>query len=199
MLSEAGDVIRLFKPRFGARDARLAARAYHLSAKVVGSLFLRSTDQRKLLVNMFYLIGVRQRSLHLGGQLAEVLMRCQFHTRSRVLRPTAYALNADEGSRAVDVVENRVRLSTCGCLYREWRKTRPAYRNAPADGIEVDVDFVCSAMSADQSSFVETGRPLAVLLHGAPGSYRDFSENLTPRLLERGVDILAPNFPGSTH
>ncbi|KAH6920917.1 hypothetical protein HPB50_028093 [Hyalomma asiaticum] len=122
-------------------------------------------------------------------------MRCQFHTRSRVLRPTAYALNADEGSRAVDVVENRVRLSTCGDLYREWRKARPAYRNAPTDGIEVDVDFVCSAMSADQSSFVETGRPLAVLLHGAPGSYRDFSENLTPRLLERGVDILAPNFP----
>lgn len=122
-------------------------------------------------------------------------MRCQFHTRNHVLRPTAYALNADEGSRAVDVVETRVRLSTCGDLYREWRKARPAYRNAPTDGIEVDVDFVCSAMSADQSSFVETGRPLAVLLHGAPGSYRDFSENLTPRLLERGVDILAPNFP----
>ncbi|KAL1428157.1 hypothetical protein MTO96_016957 [Rhipicephalus appendiculatus] len=131
---------------------------------------------------------VRRRLLQLGGQLAEV------HTEGTI-HSTADVLNADEAGHAVDLPENRLRLSTCGDLYREWRKERPAYRNAPADGIEVDVCFVCSAMSADQSSFVETGRPLAVLLHGAPGSYRDFSTNLTPRLLGRGVDILAPNFP----
>lgn len=144
-------------------------------------------------VNMLRLL-LRRRPLQLaGGQFAE------FRTNGPTLCSTAYALNVDEGSHAVDLPENWLRLRTCGALYQKWRNERPAYRNAPADGIEVDVRFVCSAMSADQSSFVETGRPLAVLLHGAPGSYRDFSENLTPRLLRRGVDVLAPNFPGSTH
>ncbi|KAH7954748.1 hypothetical protein HPB49_021459 [Dermacentor silvarum] len=142
---------------------------------------------------MFPLLVIRRRPLQRGGQLA--LLCCQFHTKSHVLRSTAYALDAEEASQAPDLVENRLRLSTCGALYQEWRKARRQYRDAPTDGIEVDVDFVCSAMSADQSSFVETGRPLAVLLHGAPGSYRDFSENLTPRLMGRGVDVLAPNFP----
>lgn len=140
-------------------------------------------------VNMLRLL-LRRRPLQLaGGQFAE------FRTNGPTLCSTAYALNVDEGSHAVDLPENWLRLRTCGALYQKWRNERPAYRNAPADGIEVDVRFVCSAMSADQSSFVETGRPLAVLLHGAPGSYRDFSENLTPRLLRRGVDVLAPNFP----
>ncbi|XP_075546815.1 uncharacterized protein LOC142579989 isoform X2 [Dermacentor variabilis] len=143
---------------------------------------------------MFPLL-VRRRPLQRGAQLVETLLCCQFHTKSPVLRSTAYALKAEEASQATDLVENRLRLSTCSALYQEWRKARREYRNAPTDGIEVDVDFVCSAMNADQSSFVETGRPLAVLLHGAPGSYRDFSENLTPRLMGRGVDVLAPNFP----
>lgn len=145
------------------------------------------------LVNMFPLLVIRRRPLQRGGQLA--LLCCHFHTKSHVLRSTAYALDAEEASQAADLVENRLKLSTCGALYQEWRKARRQYRDAPTDGIEVDVDFVCSAMSADRSSFVETGRPLAVLLHGAPGSYRDFSENLTPRLMGRGVDVLAPNFP----
>lgn len=140
-------------------------------------------------VNMLRLL-LRRRPLQLaGGQFAEV------RTNGPTLCSTAYSLNVDEGSHAVYLPENWLRLRTCGALYQKWRKERPAYRNAPADGIEVDVRFVCSAMSADQSSFVETGRPLAVLLHGAPGSYRDFSENLTPRLLRCGVDVLAPNFP----
>lgn len=41
-------------------------------------------------------------------------------------------------------------------------------------------------------------RPLAVVLHGAPGGYGDFSENLVPRLCAAGVDVLVPNFPGES-
>ncbi|KAM7292071.1 hypothetical protein ISCGN_025335 [Ixodes scapularis] len=77
-------------------------------------------------------------------------------------------------------MERRISVRTCGPLYRQWKQTKSWYRRAPEDGIEVDVPFVFTRR--DDGGGAETRRPLAVLLHGAPGSYRDFSENLIPRL-----------------
>lgn len=110
----------------------------------------------------------------------ETLLCCQFHTKSPVLRSTAYALNAEEASQATDLVENRLRLSTCSALYQEWRKARREYRNAPTEGIEVDVDFVCSAMNADQSSFVEVSgkcRWLGLLVTSSPVSVGEMASS----------------------
>ncbi|KAG0442818.1 hypothetical protein HPB47_015587 [Ixodes persulcatus] len=90
-------------------------------------------------------------------------------------------------------LERRISVRTCGPLYRQWKQTKSWYRRAPEDGIEVDVPFVLTRR--DDGGGAETRRPLAVLLHGAPGNYRDFSENLIPRLFAGGVDVLAPSFP----
>ncbi|KAK8782747.1 hypothetical protein V5799_015913 [Amblyomma americanum] len=129
-------------------------------------------------------------------QLGKLLVEAHwFHGRCQVRHASTYALDADQALQPVDLLEHKLRVSTCGALYREWRKTRREYRNAPVDGIEIDMNFICSRMT-DEGTLAETGRPLAVLLHGAPGSYRDFTENLIPRLLSRGVDVLAPNYPG---
>ncbi|XP_077517076.1 uncharacterized protein LOC144127937 [Amblyomma americanum] len=127
-------------------------------------------------------------------QLGKLLVAHWYHGRCQVRHASTYALDADQALQPVDLLEHKLRVSTCGALYREWRKTRREYRNAPVDGIEIDMNFICSRMT-DEGTLAETGRPLAVLLHGAPGSYRDFTENLIPRLLSRGVDVLAPNYP----
>ncbi|XP_077517075.1 uncharacterized protein LOC144127936 isoform X2 [Amblyomma americanum] len=139
---------------------------------------------------MLRLLAVR-RPHQLGKLLIEA---CCLHGRCQALHASTYVLDAAQAAQPADLVEHQLRVSTCGALYREWRKTRREYRNAPVDGIEVDMNFICSRMT-DEGTYVETDRPLAVLLHGAPGSYRDFTENLIPRLLSRGVDVLAPNYP----
>ncbi|KAM7292126.1 uncharacterized protein ISCGN_025373 [Ixodes scapularis] len=90
--------------------------------------------------------------------------------------------------------EHRVSVRTCGALYRQWRKTKPEYRDAPEDGVVVDIPFVFTRW--DDGGGSGGRRPLAVVLHGAPGGYGDFSENLVPRLRAAGVDVLVPNLPG---
>ncbi|CAN7999104.1 unnamed protein product, partial [Ixodes hexagonus] len=92
-----------------------------------------------------------------------------------------------------ELTEHHISVRTCGPLYRQWRQTKSWYRNAPEDGIVVDVPFIFTRW--DNGVGAETRRPLAVILHGAPGTYRDFSENLIPRLCAGGVDVLAPTFP----
>lgn len=141
------------------------------------------------------LFGLHSRQI--GGGLVVRLRPCSLRPckERHVLWASTYTLTATERVPSPGFLSEHVlRVTTCGDLYREWRQTRGHYRNAPADGIDVDVPFVCSRMT-EEGSYVETGQPLAVLLHGAPGSYRDFSENLIPRLQAQGVDILAPNFP----
>lgn len=100
------------------------------------------------------------------------------------------ALGADD---VTDLKEHRVSVRTCGALYRQWKQTKPEYRDAPEDGVVVDVPFVFTRRNDVVGS--NTRRPLAVLLHGAPGSYGDFSGNLIPKLHAAGVDVLAPNLP----
>ncbi|XP_077560247.1 uncharacterized protein LOC144175073 isoform X2 [Haemaphysalis longicornis] len=140
-----------------------------------------------------------QRSRQIGGGLVAGLRPCFLPpSKQRHFRwASTCTLTAADQDGPGFLSEHVLQVNTCGDLYREWRKTRQHYRHAPTEGIDVDVPFVCSRMT-EEGAYVETGRPLAVLLHGAPGSYRDFSENLIPRLQARGVDILAPNFPGST-
>ncbi|XP_077560246.1 uncharacterized protein LOC144175073 isoform X1 [Haemaphysalis longicornis] len=137
-----------------------------------------------------------QRSRQIGGGLVAGLRPCFLPpSKQRHFRwASTCTLTAADQDGPGFLSEHVLQVNTCGDLYREWRKTRQHYRHAPTEGIDVDVPFVCSRMT-EEGAYVETGRPLAVLLHGAPGSYRDFSENLIPRLQARGVDILAPNFP----
>lgn len=107
--------------------------------------------------------------------------------------PSAQAVVADVAN---ELTEHHTCVRTCGPLYRQWKQTKPLYRNAPEDGIDVSVPFTFTRW--DDGLCGDTRRPLAVLLHGAPGGYRDFSENLIPRLRAEGVDVLAPTFPDLT-
>ncbi|CAN7998622.1 unnamed protein product, partial [Ixodes hexagonus] len=103
---------------------------------------------------------------------------------------STHILRADDGS---NLKEYRASIRTCGALYRQWKRKKPEYREAPEDGIIVDIPFIFTRWDDGVSS--DMRRPLAVLFHGAPGGYGDFSGNLIPRLRAAGVDVLAPNFP----
>ncbi|XP_064482650.1 uncharacterized protein LOC135395345 [Ornithodoros turicata] len=99
---------------------------------------------------------------------------------------------ADRIIGEIGLKQHAVDVRTCVDLYNEWRHTKPFYRNAPDNGIVVNVPYV-STLTDDACS--SESPPLAVLLHGAPGSFWDFSDNLIPTLRGQGVDILAPKLP----
>lgn len=83
-----------------------------------------------------------------------------------------------------------VKIQTCGPLYREWRETKKAYKNAPLDGLQFTVEY------ADTQQWSPSG-PTVLALHGAPGIHNDFAP-LINHLTPLGARIIAPNFPGNT-
>ena len=87
----------------------------------------------------------------------------------------------------------QVPMRTCAQLYRKWRNTRFRYRNAPVNGIDVQVEYVdVFPLKRDSSS----PSPLTALcLHGAPGSHQDF-RHLIGHLTSKNIRVIAPNFPG---
>ncbi|KAK8783618.1 hypothetical protein V5799_010016, partial [Amblyomma americanum] len=89
--------------------------------------------------------------------------------------------------------EHTVKVHTCAKLYQDWRKWKPGYQNAPAKGIEVDLGYLHTGL--DKPAAQREGRPTVLLLHGAPGSYRDFTQ-LVPFLDSQGATVISPRWPG---
>ncbi|CAN8026741.1 unnamed protein product [Ixodes persulcatus] len=83
-----------------------------------------------------------------------------------------------------------VTVRTCGELYRDWRHWKPGYQNAPPQGIEVPVCYLHTGLDRAW----DAGRPTVLLLHGAPGSYRDFTD-LVPFLDRVGATVVSPTWP----
>lgn len=83
-----------------------------------------------------------------------------------------------------------VTVRTCGELYRDWRHWKPGYQNAPPQGIEVPVRYLHTGLDRAW----DAGRPTVLLLHGAPGSYRDFTD-LVPFLDRVGATVVSPTWP----
>lgn len=88
--------------------------------------------------------------------------------------------------------EHTVKVHTCAKLYQDWRKWKPGYQNAPAEGIEVNLGYMHTGL--DKPAAHREGRPTVLLLHGAPGSYRDFTQ-LVPFLDSQGATVISPRWP----
>ncbi|KAI1305925.1 hypothetical protein HDE_01134 [Halotydeus destructor] len=80
-----------------------------------------------------------------------------------------------------------VRISACAELYRKWSATRKAYRKAPANGIEFDVEYVDTIVP-------DKKQPVVLVLHGAPGSHAEY-RSLTQHLSKLGFRVIVPNLP----
>lgn len=73
-------------------------------------------------------------------------------------------------------------------MYREWRETKKAYKDAPINGLKFNVEY------ADTQEWSGSG-PTVLALHGAPGIHNDFAPIIN-QLTPLGARIIAPNFPG---
>lgn len=80
-------------------------------------------------------------------------------------------------------------LRICGNLYQTF-KDQTMYRDAPVDGVSVTANYF-------DNLHLLTSKPKStlVMLHGAPGSNKDF-EPLINQLTQRNHRIIAPDFPG---
>lgn len=86
-------------------------------------------------------------------------------------------------------------LHTCVNTYAGKRDTwskRYLFRSCPRDGIDLDLRYIDTMPSADNS--VAQSSPTVLLVHGAPGSHADYA-SLIVRLSQDGVRVLAPTFP----
>ncbi|KAL1427512.1 hypothetical protein MTO96_017221 [Rhipicephalus appendiculatus] len=114
---------------------------------------------------------------------------------TQVLEPTAAALKkqpAPVEPPEWPYSEHTVKVHTCAKLYQDWRKWKPGYQNAPPEGIEVELGYMHTGL--DRPVAQRTGSPTVLLLHGAPGSYRDFTQ-LVPFLDSQGVTVISPRWP----
>lgn len=91
--------------------------------------------------------------------------------------------------------KRQVKLKTCADVYDYWRNFKRSYKKAPKDGVEFQIEYIDTGLALPEEARKEA--PIALLLHGAPGSYHDF--NLLIRHLSRqNVRVIAPNFPEYT-
>lgn len=95
--------------------------------------------------------------------------------------------------------DRNITVTTCADLYKSWRGTRYGYSRAPAGGLSVPVSFVHTGLDRTERAgptpaSAPSRRPVAVILTGAPGSYKDFVQ-LIPFLDRHGVDVVAPAWP----
>lgn len=114
---------------------------------------------------------------------------------TQVLEPSAAALKKQPASVEPPewpYTERFVKVHTCSQLYQEWRKWKPGYQNAPAEGVEVELGYMHTGL--DKPAAQREGRPTVLLLHGAPGSYRDFTQ-LVPFLDQQGATVISPRWP----
>lgn len=114
---------------------------------------------------------------------------------TQVLEPSAAALKkqpAPVEPPEWPYTEHIVKVHTCAKLYQDWRKWKPGYQNAPPEGVEVELGYMHTGL--DRPAAQREGCPTVLLLHGAPGSYRDFTQ-LVPFLDSHGVTVISPRWP----
>lgn len=92
--------------------------------------------------------------------------------------------------------KRQVKFKTCADVYDHWRSCKKRlYRKAPKDGVEFHVDYIDTGLSLSEEQRAKA--PIALALHGAPGSYHDFAL-LINHLSQQDVRVIAPNFPEYT-
>ena len=85
-----------------------------------------------------------------------------------------------------------VKLRTCADVYGHWRQYKRSYKRAPQEGVEFQIDYIDTEFAFEEHE--RASAPIALLLHGAPGSYHDFAL-LIQHLSRQKVRVIAPNFP----
>lgn len=89
--------------------------------------------------------------------------------------------------------KRQVKFKTCADVYDHWRSCKKRlYRKAPKDGVEFQVDYIDTGLSLSEEQRAKA--PIALALHGAPGSYHDYAL-LINHLSQQDVRVIAPNFP----
>lgn len=150
-------------------------------------------------------------ALAVGGRWCTLqpppVVSCNFSTSWTSLQMEAVATQvltpgaALKQKKEIPIVEERVdwpyrdhtvTVHTCAELYKDWRRWKPGYQNAPPHGIEVDIPYLHTGLDRATSGWRE--RPTVLLLHGAPGSYRDFAQ-LVPFLDKNGINVISPLWP----
>lgn len=91
--------------------------------------------------------------------------------------------------------KRQVKLKTCADVYDYWRNFKRSYKKAPKDGVEFQIDYIDTGLALPEEA--RQNAPIALLLHGAPGSYHDFNL-LINHLSRQNVRVIAPNFPEYT-
>lgn len=86
----------------------------------------------------------------------------------------------------------QVNMKTCADVYDYWRTCKRFYKKAPKDGVEFQVDYIDTGLAFNDE--LRSKMPIALALHGAPGSYDDF-KLLINHLSQQKVRVIAPNFP----
>ena len=88
-----------------------------------------------------------------------------------------------------------VTVKVCGDLYQEWSAKKSLYKKSPMEGISVDIEYADTLGTKDANGHeIDSTSPIAVCLHGAPGSHRDF-KHLIKHLQGMGHRVIVPNFP----
>ncbi|XP_054707890.1 uncharacterized protein LOC129217585 [Uloborus diversus] len=84
--------------------------------------------------------------------------------------------------------EKFVQIKSCGQLYKKW-KNEGKFKTVPSSDLTFNVPYIDTHSKSNHSSL-----PLTVALHGAPGSWKDFTL-LTSHLYQQGIRVVAPSFP----
>lgn len=90
------------------------------------------------------------------------------------------------------ISQAKIKIKTCADVYNYWKTKKRHYKNAPSDGIEFTVDYVDTGLALDEQ--VRQNAPIVLALHGAPGSYYDYSL-LIRHLFDQNIRVIVPNFP----
>lgn len=88
--------------------------------------------------------------------------------------------------------KRQIKLKTCADVYNYWRSYKRHYKRAPKDGVEFQVEYIDTGSALSEEA--RATAPIALALHGAPGSYHDFAL-LIQHLTKQNVRVIAPNFP----
>ena len=86
----------------------------------------------------------------------------------------------------------KIEITTCDQLYKSWKKTNKLYRNAPEQGLTMDVEYIDTKNQLIISK--SQRKPIILALHGSPGTYHTFDPFIT-HLTEQGARVISPNFP----
>ena len=88
----------------------------------------------------------------------------------------------------ISIDHRRTQFKTCQKVYSDpVNRSKSMFKHCPPDGLELRVEYIDTKPDDSQS-------PRILLLHGAPGSYRDFND-LIIGFKAKGYRALAPNYP----